>query len=348
MNAITWAEFSNELAKKATSEGLPLNGTFELTPLCNFRCKMCYVRLDKNQMAAVGRMRTTEEWISLGRQAADMGCLTLLLTGGEPFSRPDFRQIYEALVNMGFLITIYTNAALITEEVVKWLSALPPKFVRVSLYGASNETYFRVCGDPYGYDHAIKGIKLLQEAGIPLGLITTLINDNESDLHALTEFASDNQLPFFSTVAVTPPVRGAVSSALASRFCSEKVKKVIERMPSATYDCYSPDVKPLNRCSNSRSRFWVTWDGRMTLCSTSTAPFTHPFEPDFKSAWNELGFLLRQIQPPRECLDCMYIRYCQSCIGLFCSESGSPDKLSDRICSQAKARYELLNKQHID
>ena len=29
---------------KAGNAGIPLSGTFELTPLCNFSCRMCYVR----------------------------------------------------------------------------------------------------------------------------------------------------------------------------------------------------------------------------------------------------------------------------------------------------------------
>ena len=30
-------------------KGIPLHGTFELTPLCNLNCKMCYVHLSNSQ-----------------------------------------------------------------------------------------------------------------------------------------------------------------------------------------------------------------------------------------------------------------------------------------------------------
>lgn len=32
---------------KARDKGIPISGSFELTPLCNLDCKMCYVHLNK-------------------------------------------------------------------------------------------------------------------------------------------------------------------------------------------------------------------------------------------------------------------------------------------------------------
>ena len=37
------------LDRKAREKGIPLNGQFELTPLCNFDCRMCYTHLTKEQ-----------------------------------------------------------------------------------------------------------------------------------------------------------------------------------------------------------------------------------------------------------------------------------------------------------
>lgn len=333
------------LNEKASFEMMPLTGTFELTPMCNFRCKMCYVRLDPDQMTPIGKERTAEEWISLGRQVADMGCLSLLLTGGEPFSRQDIRQIYEALIGMGFLITLYTNAALITNETVQWLSKLPPKRIRVTLYGASNDTYEKVCGDPEGFDHAVRGITLLQEAGLPLDLFSTIINENECDRHAMAAFATERRLQFVSTAFVNPPVRGAVSSALTSRLCVDKIKTIVKKLPPQSYSAFSVDSDPLSRCGSAKSKFWVTWDGRMTLCSMTTEPFTYPFETGFRTAWEAFGILLGRIQPPQECVNCNYKKFCQSCIGMFCSETGFANITSDRICSIARARYEF-SKEH--
>ena len=34
---------------KATQANIPLGGTFELTPLCNMNCDMCFIRSIKNR-----------------------------------------------------------------------------------------------------------------------------------------------------------------------------------------------------------------------------------------------------------------------------------------------------------
>ena len=60
------AQITNYLYAKASHQGLPLSGTFELTPCCNMACKMCYVRKTKAEQEAISPLRTTEEWIQLG------------------------------------------------------------------------------------------------------------------------------------------------------------------------------------------------------------------------------------------------------------------------------------------
>ena len=60
---------SQDLWLKARRECIPINGLFELTPLCNFRCRMCYVRLDPADMVEHGRIHLqTNGWTSHARQ----------------------------------------------------------------------------------------------------------------------------------------------------------------------------------------------------------------------------------------------------------------------------------------
>ena len=46
------------LHAKAARQGIPLSGTFELTPLCNMNCRMCYVRMSREQQEAIRPLRT--------------------------------------------------------------------------------------------------------------------------------------------------------------------------------------------------------------------------------------------------------------------------------------------------
>ena len=57
----------------ASARGIPVGGTFELTPLCNMNCRMCYIRMSKEEMDKCGRMKTAAEWLSLAEKAKEKG-----------------------------------------------------------------------------------------------------------------------------------------------------------------------------------------------------------------------------------------------------------------------------------
>lgn len=39
--------FWEAMRRKAIENSIPLHGHFELTPRCNFNCKMCYIHLEE-------------------------------------------------------------------------------------------------------------------------------------------------------------------------------------------------------------------------------------------------------------------------------------------------------------
>ena len=47
-------QITEYLYRKACLKNIPLSGTFELTPRCNLNCKMCYVRMTKQEIEDSG------------------------------------------------------------------------------------------------------------------------------------------------------------------------------------------------------------------------------------------------------------------------------------------------------
>lgn len=120
------------LYRKASAEGVPLSGTFELLPVCNMDCKMCYVRLSRQTQEKIAPLANAEHWLKLAQEAKDAGMLYLLLTGGEPFLHPQIRQIMEGLHQMGLLISVNSNGTMINEDTVAWLKNCPPVRLNIS------------------------------------------------------------------------------------------------------------------------------------------------------------------------------------------------------------------------
>lgn len=108
------------LYRKATAMQIPLSGTFELSPVCNFSCRMCYVRKTQKEVNDSSRkILTLDDWLRIAREAREEGLMYLLLTGGEPLLWPDFWPLYEELIDMGFLISINTNGSLIDDRAIE-------------------------------------------------------------------------------------------------------------------------------------------------------------------------------------------------------------------------------------
>ena len=64
----TSAQIRRALSRRCAALGIPVSGIFELTPRCNLRCNMCYVRLTPAQMAPIGAAgRAPASWPWPGR-----------------------------------------------------------------------------------------------------------------------------------------------------------------------------------------------------------------------------------------------------------------------------------------
>ena len=70
------------LFDRASRTLTPLSGTFELSPVCNLACKMCYVRKTPAEVAASPRPPVgLIQWLSIAEQARDAGMLYLPVAG---------------------------------------------------------------------------------------------------------------------------------------------------------------------------------------------------------------------------------------------------------------------------
>ncbi len=355
-----WSQLSEKLDEDAAKYRIPLSGQFEITARCNLQCKMCYVCRTAGDRSVMERELTAAEWIHLAEEAKSAGMLNLLITGGEAFLRKDFRQIYEALAEMGLHIKIYTNGTLITPKIAKWLGKIPPKRMDITLYGASPETYQRVTGNGNAYYSAIRGVDLLLSEGIQLGLRTTVIRDNADDYHKLLSLAEERDLLLKFVYYISDrrgeknteldslrlsPLEIARYEARAGKDYARAYKKLYNGITSDTTD-YENKVSPIDdyafRCNAGKSEFWITWDGKMSACGVIDEAVAEPMKLGFSEAWNSLTNFCNSISPCTECRECLHREYCWTCPARLKIETGHYDKPAPYICEWAKYRGEYF------
>ena len=351
------APLTEHLYRRATEAGTPLSGTFELSPLCNLNCRMCYVRLSAQEQRAIAPLATVEDWLALAKQAAGEGMLYLLLTGGEPFAYPRFRDLLADLHKMGLLVSVNTNGTLIDAAVVEWLKETPPVRVNVTLYGGSRDTYGRLCGDQSGYDKATEALRLLTAAGIGVRINYTITPDNSDDLPAVIELAKELNVPIQPTAYLFPPVRrdataigggyrptpevAAAYTALAEYYQYGKdaiLNRSVEDapIPTAEADCAAPAEGV--RCRAGRCSFWVTWQGQLLPCGmfpAAGAPTV--LGGDFAAAWEQVKRDTAAIRLPAECAACAHKKTCHACAAMVITESGRFDTPPAYRCAMTRA-----------
>lgn len=356
------AKITEYLHLKAARAKTPLTGTFELTPLCNMNCRMCYVRLTKEQQESIGSLRTTDEWIAVAEQAKNEGMLYLLLTGGEPFLYPDFRRLVETLHHMGFILTINSNATMINEETVEWLKNSPPVRMNITLYGASDDTYERLCRNPKGFTRAVHAIELLRDAGINVRINCSVTPYNYDDVPGIIQFCIDHKLVFAPTSYMFPPLRKDISMVGRNdRFTPEEAaeiqaeteclmngpKKFTERVKEKNMkglvldpeeDCMDAEGTGLN-CRAGKCAFWVTWYGRMIPCGMMpvTDPYLNVFDYSFKECWDQVVSESSKIRLPGRCSTCKLKELCRPCGAMTLTETGHFDRVPEYRCKMAHA-----------
>ena len=359
-------QLTEYLYNKASRARIPLSGTFELSPVCNFACKMCYVRKTAKEVRMHHRpILTLEDWRKIAKQAREQGMLYLLLTGGEPFLWPDFWTLYEELVDMGMLISINTNGSLIDEAAIERLKRRPPRRVCVTLYGASDGTYRELCGIDGVFSKVDSAIRGLKEAGIPVRINCSLTPQNAGDAEAIVNYAAGNGLPLSVASYMFPPIRrDADMVGVNDRFTPQEAAEHRMRCyrmqhgeeayrqylkdictgsidpPGLEEDCVDP-VDGKIRCRAGKSTFWITWDGWLTSCGMVPEPKVDLMQSDFSQSWKQLVALCDETRLSGVCDKCPNQKICHPCAAMAMAETGSSSGIPRYLCQMAQRMRQI-------
>ena len=197
-------EFLSRIISKLNGRLAPLWGQFELLPVCNLNCSMCYIHDPAEDHTNFRKLLPASFWIETARQAVDAGMLVLSISGGETLLYPELDLLLGALSKMGIIISFNTNGTLIDERQVERLAKYSISKINLSLYGGSDETYKKVTGLHDGFSRVNRAIDLLQAAGQNIYLNGVLVPDNRKDLPMMLEYAASKGLVLHEATYLFP------------------------------------------------------------------------------------------------------------------------------------------------
>ena len=348
------------LIHRAAQARSPINGSIELTPICNMNCDMCYVRLSPAEVARQGRLLTMREWLEIARQMRDSGTLFLLITGGEPLTYPDFRQLYQQIQQLGMLVAINTNGTLIDEDWADFFAANKPRRVNITLYGPDEETYEKLCHFPGGFGRTVQAIRLLRSRGVEVRVSISATPQNAPHIGRMVAIARkldaavlvdsymlpatrERNLPFNQQARLLPEQAAALHmQTMKASLPRDQFAQYVMKSLWATQHIL-PDSGPNRmRCLAGSCSFTINWQGQMRPCVILSQPSASALNPGFDEAWRHIRAEVEKITLSSRCAACRLRPLCRTCAASALLETGRYDGTPDYMCRYAAHLLRLL------
>ncbi len=334
--ADVYRQVSGFLEQNAREAGVPYHGHFELTPLCNLNCKMCYVHLCEVQMKEE-KLLPAATWINLMQQAIDAGMVKATLSGGECLTYQQFDELFLFLESKGILVNILTNGVLLNKKRIEFFKSHMPHIIQISLYGDSEEAYENVTGKRL-FSTVFKNIQAAKNAGLPVRIAITPSQYIANYLKETLLLVQSLEIPYFINFGLVTPRddtgRSQEKHDLTTdnyielfKFQRESNNLNLERQ-TLVPDIMGNDegyVYTGLKCGAGRSLFAIRWNGKMYPCSEMDNIFANPIIDGFPEAWRYINRESNRYPRFKKCENCKYSQVCSFC-------AAENERIGSRYC----------------
>lgn len=182
--------------KNITEEKLNLIKPYQLsigiTPRCNSKCNYCVNWRDNKSLVP-----SVEQIIDIVNSAKLLGIKQILLSGGEPLTHPNWKEIVKKVKEIGLDILLITNGFLLDEAALKFLNENGCKKIGISIDILDKEKYFEIRGisnekilnNIYGILNSFKSEQLDN-----ISICCTVHKKNADELDDLLKFCLKHKL----------------------------------------------------------------------------------------------------------------------------------------------------------
>ncbi|MEI8190185.1 MAG: radical SAM protein [candidate division NC10 bacterium] len=344
---IPYSAFAERIGERVSAERPPLDGSIEMTFRCNLRCAHCYLNESSGDLRVKQQELTTAEILRITDEAVDLGCLWMLLTGGEIFLRPDFAEIYLHMKKRGLLVTVFTNGTMINPRIADLLAEWPPLIVEITIYGSAPAVYERITDIPGSYRRCIRGIELLLDRNVRLRLKTIPLTINYSDMEGMRSLAAGYGLDFVWDPLVNCRLDGDKRPE-AVRLSTEQIV-ALEKQEPKRVTAYAQEFQKrahaeprleLITCGAYLHSFHIDPYGNLLPCMLVRSPAYNLREGSFRQGWRDFFPAMRDRARTKSapCDACGFNNACDMCVGWAQIGTGDPEDMVPFLCNLTQAR----------
>ena len=159
--------------------------SWNTTNACNMYCDHCY----RDAGCKADEELSTSEAKTLLEQIARAGFKIMIFSGGEPLMRPDILALVAHATGLGLRSVFGTNGTLITPQMARDLKAAGAMGMGISLDSLDAKKHNEFRKFPGAWEGAVQGMRNCRAAWLPFQIHTTVMDWNQHELEAMTDFA---------------------------------------------------------------------------------------------------------------------------------------------------------------
>lgn len=168
--------------------GIPLAVLAEITHRCPLQCPYCSNPIE---MERANAELSTEEWLRVMGELADLGVLQIHFSGGEPVARRDLVELVQRATDVGLYSNLITSAVTLTEAKLKALADAGLSHVQISFQSSEAKLGNRIGGYKRGHAQKLTAAGWVRAAGLPLTVIAVMHRQNLHQIGDIIEMAAE-------------------------------------------------------------------------------------------------------------------------------------------------------------
>lgn len=339
----------------------PFSAGFELTAKCNLNCVHCYANHGRRHEDF-----TTEEFKKIFDVLIDRGMLETYFTGGEIFTRSDFKELYLYAKKKGVILVLLSNITLLGQEHIELFQEYPVELISTTMYGCTEQTYERITGVPGSYKKFMNALELLDKNNIRYELKYVAMQENFDEIYQAREIGKKLGVEMIISTGIHPMSDGTLSpmvhrltpdqafefdykdegrNAFWKDVARQLVEGEIELIPDRTRERFANQC--LYPCSIANQHVFVTSDYFLQGCVRASYRRFDLRKGNFDEGWKFLQeeFVNKKASNNFACMYCNDIRFCEQCTANFGQAYNDEEKIDDFYCKVAKMRHDFVNKE---
>lgn len=232
----------------------PMNVYWEITRACALACRHCRAEAVPG---ADPMQLTFDEGVAFLSQIAEFGSPTpqLILTGGDPLTRPDLFELIAEAHKLGIGISITPAATpLLTREMLVRLKEASVEGLGLSLDGSNAQRHDSIRGVPGTFDRTLEAMRWAQELGMPLQVNTLAAAETADDVPAIYELLKSLGVARWSLFFLISVGRGKVLQPLAPEEAEQLMGWVYETSRIAPFIVATTEAPSYRRVALEKMR----------------------------------------------------------------------------------------------